>query len=134
MVASGRLLVWGWTVSLVACLTQPAAADYAAAQTAYQACKAPAEAGDAQCQNYLGVLYENGLGVAPDLAEAIRWFRLAAVQGNADAENNLGAAFQFGRGVPKDAAEAARWYGMSADRGNAAAANNLAVLYATGSG
>ena len=36
-------------------------------------------------QNNLGVMFRDGLGVAKDKAEAIRWFRLAAAQGEAGA-------------------------------------------------
>ena len=124
-------------------LARPVLADFAAAEqaerrgdsgAAFHACKAAADAGDAHCQNQLGLLYERGLGVAQDYAEAIRLFRLAAAQGLAAAELNLGVAYQFGRGVPKDPAEAARWYRMAADRGDAAAQNNLAFFYAIGSG
>jgi len=43
----------------------------------------------------LGVMFENGEGVAQDRAEAIRWYRLAAAQGHSKASaalNRLGAA------------------------------------------
>ena len=39
----------------------------------------------------MGVMFENGLGVALDYAEAVRWYRLAAAQGDADAIANLKA-------------------------------------------
>jgi len=51
---------------------RPVAADFAAAEAAeqrgdvlaaYEACKTDAEAGDAGCQNYLGVMSERGRGV-----------------------------------------------------------------------
>ena len=35
-------------------------------------------------------MYDTGLGVPQDAAEAVRWFRLAAEQGHAEAQNNLG--------------------------------------------
>jgi S1-C subfamily serine protease len=124
-------------------LARPAAADFSAAQAAqqrgdyaaaFQACKAEADTGEARCQNDLGVLYERGLGVVKDLAEAVRLYRLAAAQGLADAEQNLAAAYQFGRGVQKDDAEAAHWYRLAAEQGAPAAQNNLAILYLTGQG
>lgn len=54
-----------------------------------------AEAGDASCQNILGVLYErgfpNGNGVlVKDLAVAERWYREAAMSGDRKAQSNLG--------------------------------------------
>lgn len=42
-----------------------------------------AEQGDATAQNNLGVMYEYGLGVPKDDAEAVKWYRMAAEQGNA---------------------------------------------------
>ncbi|MBM3522441.1 MAG: SEL1-like repeat protein, partial [Alphaproteobacteria bacterium] len=44
-----------------------------------------AEQGNAYAQYNLGVMYDNGWGVAQDYAEAERWYRLAADQGNARA-------------------------------------------------
>jgi len=122
---------------------RPVAADLAAAETAvqrgdvaaaYQACKTDAEAGDARCQNYLGVISERGSGVARDATEAVRLFRLAATQGLADAQYNLGRAYAAGLGMHKDRVEAARWYRMAAEQGNLAAQNALAILASTGRG
>ncbi len=42
-----------------------------------------AETGDANAQFNLGVMYDNGMGVPKDDAEAAKWYRLAAEQGNA---------------------------------------------------
>jgi TPR repeat protein len=138
----GRLRCLPVVLALL-CLARPAAADFAAAQAAqqrgdyaaaFQACKADADTGDPRCQNDLGVLYERGLGIEKELAEAIRLYRLAAAQGLADAEENLAAAYQFGRGVSKDDAQAAYWYRLAAEQGAPAAQNNLAILYMMGQG
>jgi len=48
-----------------------------------------AEQGSARAQYCLGVCYHEGLGVAVDKAEALRWFRLAADQRYAPASNAL---------------------------------------------
>jgi len=73
---------------------RPVAADFAAAKAAeqrgdalaaYEACRTDAEAGDAPCQNYLGVISERGRGVTRNATEAVRLFRLAAAQGLAAA-------------------------------------------------
>ena len=53
--------------------------------------RALAEAGDAEAQNNLGLMYFNGRGVAQDEAEAVAWYRRAAEQGFANAQYNLGA-------------------------------------------
>ena len=49
-----------------------------------------AEAGVAWAQFYIGVVYENGLGVPQDDANAVKWFRLAAEQGEAGAQCTAG--------------------------------------------
>jgi TPR repeat protein len=48
--------------------------------------RAAAEAGNADGQRNLGVLYARGHGVARDPVEAYAWLGLAALQGNAWAE------------------------------------------------
>jgi S1-C subfamily serine protease len=130
-------------IILLLLVVQPAAADFAAAEAAEQrgdfaaanqACKTDAEAGDAQCQNYLGVLSELGRGTSRDATAAARLFHLAAMQGLAAAQYNLGRHYAAGLGVHKDPAEAARWYRMAAEQSNPAAQNALAILVATGRG
>ena len=101
---------------------------------AYEACKTDAEAGDAPCQNYLGVISERGRGVTRNATEAVRLFRLAAAQGLAAAQYNVGRAYATGLGVRKNQPEAARWYRMAAEQGDPAAQNALAILEATGRG
>ena len=36
----------------------------------------------------MGLMYDNGLGVAGNDKEAVKWYLLAAAQGHADALNN----------------------------------------------
>jgi TPR repeat protein len=48
-----------------------------------------ADQGEAYGQNNLGVMYENGTGVAKDVAEAVRLYRLAADQGHSKAQAHL---------------------------------------------
>src|SRR5690349_13072896 len=88
--------------------------DFAAAVAA---CRGPAEAGDASCQNFMGMVYETGKGVKADPAEAVRWFRKAAEQGHGYAANNLGYAYASGRGVGKDLAAAEKWFRVAAEQG-----------------
>ena len=49
-----------------------------------------AQQGDALAQNNLGVMYENGQGVAQNHQQAFTWFQRAANQGDDDAQYNLG--------------------------------------------
>ena len=66
--------------------------------------------GDARAQLNLGVMYENGRGVAEDHAEAAKWFRLAAEQGDAAAQYNLGVMYANGEGVPQSKYTAADFF------------------------
>jgi TPR repeat protein len=52
--------------------------DYA---TAVRLVRPLAEQGDANAQYYLGVFYDNGLGVPQDKVRAYMWFTLSAAQG-----------------------------------------------------
>ena len=80
---------------------------------AFKEWKAAADAGQAEAQFDLGVLYAQGLGVRRDMTEAARWYRQAADQGNAEAEFALGQMYSRGWGVPRDQADAMRWLQMA---------------------
>jgi hypothetical protein len=58
-----------------------------------------AEQGDASAQSNLGVMYEQGRGIAQNYREAMRWFWLAAMQGDARAQSNLGVMYFNGQGI-----------------------------------
>jgi TPR repeat protein len=93
-----------------------------------------AQAGDPAAQYRLGVMYEEGKGVAQNDAEAALWFERAAEQGEPMAQYNLGASYAEGTGVKKDLATAAKWFRRAADQGVALAQLNLGLLYANGAG
>lgn len=93
-----------------------------------------AQQGDATAQNNIAVLYQDGLGVKQDDAQALSWYRKAAEQGFAEAQFNVGLMYAQGNGVAQDYAQAAQWYEKAAKQGHADAQNNLAVRYASGSG
>ncbi len=82
-------------------------ADYASALKVWLP---KAQLGDAIAQNYVGEIYEKGLGLAPDYRLAAHWYRLAAEQGHAPAQINLGHLSEKGRGVPLDRQAALNWY------------------------
>jgi TPR repeat protein len=48
--------------------------------TSLQQCKELADQGDAEAQFKLGMMYENGLGVTKDYAEAYFWYWLSATK------------------------------------------------------
>ncbi|WP_300709601.1 sel1 repeat family protein [uncultured Desulfovibrio sp.] len=93
-----------------------------------------AEAGDPQAMNNLGVLYDKGLGVEPDVGRALHWYAKSADAGHPSGMCNFGRMLEQGRGVPLDAAEAARWFDLAARRGQPEAQYNLGMLYEQGHG
>lgn len=69
-----------------------------------------AKKGDADAQNYVGEIYEKGLGTIPDYKAAAHWYRQAAQQDNSRAQINLGFLYEQGKGVERDLAKALNWY------------------------
>ncbi|MEE8263505.1 MAG: tetratricopeptide repeat protein, partial [Gammaproteobacteria bacterium] len=63
-----------------------------------------------------------------DLAQAAKWYRLAAEQGHLDAQNNLGFMYAQGRGVPQDRVQAYAWLNMAAEGGNETAKMNRVLI------
>lgn len=54
-----------------------------------------AEAGNAKAQFNLGVMYDEGRGLAPDRKKAIEWWHKAAAQGDENAMHNLAMMYLF---------------------------------------
>jgi uncharacterized protein len=96
--------------------------------------KTKANQGDTNAQFQLGVVYDQGQGVAKNQSEAAAWYRRAAEQGHAPAQNSLGSMHQYGEGAPQDNAEAVRWYQKAADQGYGEAYTNLGYMYDGGLG
>jgi TPR repeat protein len=88
---------------------------------AFQEFSALAETGNPLAQSSLGVLYDNGQGVAKDDNKAIFWYRKSADQGNQFGEFNLGTMYFSGNGVEKDMVEACKWWSLSTRQGNGSA-------------
>jgi hypothetical protein len=93
-----------------------------------------AEAGDAQAQVSLGLLFDLGQGVPADPATAYMWYRRAAGAGLAQAQFNVAVMQDSGVIGPRDAVEAARWYAKAAAQGHHRAQYNLGQLYSSGDG
>lgn len=55
-----------------------------------------AEMGLAFAQHNVGLAYSNGLGVAVDKDEGVRWLKKSAAQGFANAQCSLGHAYSHG--------------------------------------
>lgn len=105
--------------------------DYATALREWQPL---AQRGNAEAQNALGVMYENGEGVAPSNARALAWYRKAAAQGHAEAQNNLGAMYYEGLGVKQNYAQAFSLFQKSAAKGSGRGLFNMGWMYANGYG
>ncbi len=119
----------------------PAAADYQAGVDAYQRRDfkaafdeflAAAQAGDPVAQNALGALYNHGLGVDVDNAQAAFWYQKAADQNYPMAMRNLGTLYTNGHGVPFDLTQAKIWFAKAAELGDTEAARRLAALQPLG--
>ena len=77
-----------------------------------------ARLGDWEAQFYLGLIYNQGLGVPQDYTEAVFWYRRSAEQGYVPAQISLGSMFFSGRGVAQDYVLAHMWYNVAAARGD----------------
>ena len=96
--------------------------------------KSSAESGNAQAQYQLGHCYYKSYGVKKDIAETVKWWRLAAEQGFAKAQYDLALCYYEGEGVQQNYTEAVKWYRKAADQGEANAQFNLAWCYYMGKG
>lgn len=77
-------------------------------------------------------MYEFGLGVSQDYAEAAKWYRKA--RGIVEARTRLGRLYKEGLGVPQNYAEAAELYRKAATFGEAEAEFDLGLMYEAGLG
>jgi uncharacterized protein len=87
--------------------------DRANLKTALNVWMTSAEAGDAEAQNYVGEIFERGLGEQANYQAAIIWYQKAADQGFARAQFNLGTLYEQGLGVPADKLKALNLYRQS---------------------
>ena len=87
------------------------AQDYGAAMAEFESL---AEAGEAEAQYQLGVMYAEGHGVTVDNVEAVAWYRRAAEQGMPDAQYDLGHSYAAGIGVVDDPVHAHKWFNLTA--------------------
>lgn len=93
-----------------------------------------AESGNVEAQFGLGVIYNDGMGVEQDYAEANYWFLRAAEQGMAAAQYNLGNAYKNGTGMAPDPQMAVRWWRKAADQDFGPAQFNLGSALMEGFG
>ncbi|MDZ7924640.1 MAG: caspase family protein [Marinagarivorans sp.] len=72
-----------------------------------------AKTGDASAQNYVGEIYEKGLGIATDYSQALFWYSQAAEQDFARAQINLGLLYEQGLGADRNLYRALELYRMA---------------------
>ena len=99
--------------------------DYA---TALKQFEPLAESGHTESQHYLGMIYENGRGVAKDPKAAIKWYLKAAEQGHTEAQCALGLMYTYGS--EWDDMKAIKWLTKPAEQGDASAILSLVDNYA----
>jgi TPR repeat protein len=99
-------------------------------EEAFQAYRMLANAGDPQCQVFLGWMYHEGLGTARDVVEARAWFEKAAVLGSKE------GAFYCGRSAAASGKqeEAVEWFRKAASQEYGPALLWLGLAYVRGHG
>jgi TPR repeat protein len=93
-----------------------------------------ASEGNSSAQYFLGLAYDDGLGVERSAESAIRWYEKAAGAGESSAMVNLGVMYSDGRGVIKSRAKAIAWFKQAAMQGHGYGQHNLGVAYREGLG
>lgn len=102
--------------------------------TALKEWKPAAEQGNLDAQYSLGMLYENGQGVAKDYKQAFFWYKKVADHGNPNAQSKIGAMYAEGKGVERDYPQAAHWLREAANQDVPAAQSTLGLLLESGAG
>jgi hypothetical protein len=93
-----------------------------------------ADAGNAEAQNYIGLMCLEGLGVEKDATKAFTYLELAAKNNNAVAQFNLGNMYREGKGCAINMIKAVEWFQKAADNKNSRAAYSLGYMYLKGYG
>jgi TPR repeat protein len=93
-----------------------------------------AQQGDPDAQHRMAIMYQNGLGVAPNPEMAFDWMQKAAEQGHALAQHGIGFMYMEGDCTDKDIPKAIHWFEKAAEQGLAGSATTLAMIYEQGNG
>ncbi|MEO1239673.1 MAG: tetratricopeptide repeat protein [Pseudomonadota bacterium] len=85
-----------------------------------------ARAGNADAEEFIGVMYALGLGVEKDPERAFEWYLRSAMKGHPGAQSGIGWYYELGLGMPApDLVRAYMWYGLSAIGGDPDAAISI---------
>lgn len=90
--------------------------------------------GHAEAENYLGMLYLNGIGIEKDAEQAFLHMSNAASKGYDNAQYNLGRLYKYGTGCKLDFQKAMDWFETATANGNQRAAYSLGYMYYKGYG
>jgi len=82
----------------------------------------------------IGSMYERGLGVPQDFAQAVQWYGRGEQAGSPAAMRAMGALYESGSGVAQDYAQARRRYESASERGDGEASRRLAQMLERGLG
>lgn len=90
--------------------------------------------GNSQGMFYIGLCYENGLGVAVNETKALEYYYSAAQLGHVDAMASMGYAYLMGEGVEEDYSVAYQYLKPAADQNSTLALGCLGDMYYYGLG
>lgn len=86
---------------------------------AMQMLRPAANAGNADAEELIGIMYAMGLGVTQDDRRAFEWYLRSAMKGHAGAQSGVAWYYEVGRGLPSiDLVRAYMWYTLSAIGGD----------------
>jgi TPR repeat protein len=101
---------------------------------AFQILKRAATLGHPGAHEWLGAVYDYGLGVRPNRRLAFQHYKIAADSGRPNAEYHVGIFYHEGISVPKDYRLAVEWLRKAAKHGDATAIYWLGQCYLHGRG
>jgi TPR repeat protein len=84
-----------------------------------------AKSGDSSAQHNLGYFYDVGIGVKPNRAKALYWYKKAVRRGSRVAASNIGTIFRD----EGDIKQALSWFNRAVDLGDADANLEIAKIY-----
>lgn len=84
--------------------------------------------GDKVAQFQVGVMFERGLGINKNEAEAAGWYEKSGKQGYVDAQYNIGIMYASGRGVLQNDGMAMMWLALAAKQGDGESRKLLLAL------
>lgn len=102
---------------------------------AFRLARIPAEAGEPRGCEVLALCYDFGNGTEPDMAQAVRFYKISAAAGLSASQLNLGVAYENGEGgLSIDLEKAVELYRAAAEQGHRIAQCNLGWCYEKGLG